>query len=461
MKRLFSLSLAGLFALTACQESKETAPVDYAIFSGAIENANTEEVVLLATNYVYKIPVQEDGSFSDTVQIDEHNFFTCRIGVETTALHLAKGDSIHLTMNTELFDESIIYTGKGAEENNLLASRYLLNEELSGDVQGIFSQNEGKFIEHIEDVRTKNEKLIQESGASEAFKSLQMADAKYGFASTLMNYESYHGYFIQNREYKVSDTISSQMPEFDINDIAAYKSSPNFRNLASASISKKVNNADEDEEVAYLSRLQEVMNDVTEPFIKEEIINNNFAYSLLRPEDELQANYDFLMANTQNEEYKEEYTDKFERLKKLVKGMPSPVFTDYENHKGGTTSLADLQGKYTYIDVWATWCGPCKREIPYLKEIEEEYRDKNIQFVSTSIDRAQDHDTWVDMVTEKELSGVQLMADKDWKSEFVVNYAIDGIPRFILVDPDGNIVSADAPRPSDPTLKELFAELNI
>ena len=96
-----------------------------------------------------------------------------------------------------------------------------------------------------------------------------------------------------------------------------------------------------------------------------------------------------------------------------------------------------------------------------MKEIEEEYSGKNIYFVSTSIDRAKDHDTWVDMVNEKELSGVQLMADKDWKSDFVVDYAIEGIPRFILVDPDGNIVSADAPRPSDPGLKELFEELNI
>lgn len=460
MKKLLSLSIIGLLAFSACQEKKETPEIDYAIFSGTIENVNSEEVVLMATNYVYKIPIQEDGSFHDTVTIEDHNFFTCRIGAETTALHLAKGDSLHLKINTELFDESIVYEGKGAAENNLLAARYLLNEELAGDVQAIYTQNEGKFIEHIQDVRMKNEKVINESDASDAFKALQLEDARYGFASTLMNYESYHGYFIQNQEYKASDTIHAQMPEFDINNIETYRSSPNFRTLASAHISKKVNATTEDDR-DYLVRLNEVMEEVTEPFIKEEIIYNNFEYSLMRPEETLKENYDFLMANTQNETYREEYVEKYERLKKLIKGLPSPTFEDFENHNGGTTSLGDLKGKYTYIDVWATWCGPCKREIPYLKEIEEEYRDKSINFVSISIDRAKDHDTWVDMVNEKELSGVQLMADKDWKSDFVVNYAIDGIPRFILVDPEGNIVSADAPRPSDPGLKELFEELNI
>ena len=46
------------------------------------------------------------------------------------------------------------------------------------------------------------------------------------------------------------------------------------------------------------------------------------------------------------------------------------------------TKLEDLRGKYVYIDVWATWCGPCRGEIPYLQKVEEKYKGKNIEFVS-------------------------------------------------------------------------------
>uniref|UniRef100_UPI00345BFEE0 TlpA family protein disulfide reductase n=1 Tax=Winogradskyella sp. TaxID=1883156 RepID=UPI00345BFEE0 len=74
---------------------------------------------------------------------------------------------------------------------------------------------------------------------------------------------------------------------------------------------------------------------------------------------------------------------------------------------------------------------------------------------------AKDHNVWVEMVKDKELGGVQLMADNDWNSQFVKDYAIEGIPRFILIDPDGNIVSADAPRPSNPKLIEMLEELKI
>jgi len=158
------------------------------------------------------------------------------------------------------------------------------------------------------------------------------------------------------------------------------------------------------------------------------------------------------------------------KLKKaLPAGSPSPSFDAYENYKGGTTSLVDLKGKYVYVDVWATWCGPCKAEIPSLKKLDKKYHDKNLTFVSLSIDDERSHqgsmdkarEAWKAMIADKELGGVQILAPKGWKSEFVTDYKINGIPRFILIDPSGNIVTADAPRPSDPELIELFDSLSI
>jgi len=132
-------------------------------------------------------------------------------------------------------------------------------------------------------------------------------------------------------------------------------------------------------------------------------------------------------------------------------GTASPDF-DYENHKGGTTKLSSLKGKYVYVDTWATWCGPCRQEIPFLKKVEEKYHGKNIEFVSLSIDAQKDHDKWKNFVTDKNLGGIQVMADKDWNSEWPKSFGIQSIPRFILIGPDGKVVDADAPRPSDPGL---------
>lgn len=136
-----------------------------------------------------------------------------------------------------------------------------------------------------------------------------------------------------------------------------------------------------------------------------------------------------------------------------LNNAPAPSF-DYVNYAGGKTKLEDLRGKYVYIDVWATWCGPCRGEIPHLKKVEEKYHGKNIAFVSISVDVQKDFEKWKTFVKDKELGGIQLFADKDWNSDFTKAFGINSIPRFILIDPTGKVVDADAARPSDPKLVE-------
>jgi thiol-disulfide isomerase/thioredoxin len=137
--------------------------------------------------------------------------------------------------------------------------------------------------------------------------------------------------------------------------------------------------------------------------------------------------------------------------------MSSPF--DYLNFKGGNTKLSDFKGKYVYIDVWATWCGPCIAEIPFLKKVEEKYDGKNIAFVSISVDVQKDFEKWKKFVEDKQLGGIQLFADKNWNSDFIKSFGINSIPRFILIDPSGKVVSADAARPSDSKLSEQLDAL--
>lgn len=153
------------------------------------------------------------------------------------------------------------------------------------------------------------------------------------------------------------------------------------------------------------------------------------------------------------------YDEKKYIAKNLAKGMLSPKFVNYENHKGGMMSLDDLKGKYVYIDMWATWCNPCKQEIPYLKKVEDKYHGKNIAFVSISVDREKDYETWKNMVSDMNLGGIQLYSKRD--QAFSGAYKVNSIPRFILLDPQGNIVDANAPRPSNPKLIKMFEDLKI
>ncbi|MGY0408508.1 MAG: TlpA family protein disulfide reductase [Polaribacter sp.] len=157
----------------------------------------------------------------------------------------------------------------------------------------------------------------------------------------------------------------------------------------------------------------------------------------------------------------------YAKNRSVIKGKPSPKFKNYKDFKGGKKSLDSFLGKYVYIDVWATWCGPCKQQIPFLKKLEKEYRGKNIEFVSISVDESRRsggtweaaEKKWKTFVKNNQLSGVQLWCGED--VSFQQAYQINSIPRFILIDPQGKIVNTNAPRPSEPKLKSTFDSLGI
>jgi thiol-disulfide isomerase/thioredoxin len=129
----------------------------------------------------------------------------------------------------------------------------------------------------------------------------------------------------------------------------------------------------------------------------------------------------------------------------LFPGNPSPYFACYDS-TGKKYTLADFKGKVVYVDVWATWCGPCKREIPDLQKLEEEYHGKNVAFVSISTDR--DEKAWRDFLKKQTMGGYQLHQSQNFDETISKAFVINGIPRFILFDEEGKIVNPEAPRPS-------------
>ena len=139
----------------------------------------------------------------------------------------------------------------------------------------------------------------------------------------------------------------------------------------------------------------------------------------------------------------------------LKAGKRAPDFVA-ETREGKNVTRDSLMGKKLYVDIWATWCAPCLAEIPALKQLEHDLKDEPITFVSISIDTQKDKEKWASFIEQRELGGVQLYTEGAWNSDLVADYNISGIPRFFIIDENGHIINANAPRPSDPKAKEIL-----
>ncbi|MES2777340.1 MAG: TlpA disulfide reductase family protein [Bacteroidota bacterium] len=154
------------------------------------------------------------------------------------------------------------------------------------------------------------------------------------------------------------------------------------------------------------------------------------------------------------EEQKALYQKLYEDLYLFAKGTPGYDF-ELKDVNDKTYTLSSFKGKVVVIDMWAMWCAPCLAEKPIMEKIAEGYHNRNdIVFVGVSTDGLNRKEVWKGFVKKKAFTSVELLSN--YTESIQKYYKIEGIPRFLVFDREGKIVSVDAPRPSDPAFKLLI-----
>jgi peroxiredoxin len=139
----------------------------------------------------------------------------------------------------------------------------------------------------------------------------------------------------------------------------------------------------------------------------------------------------------------------YQAAKRLAPGSVAPNFT-FTDLAGKPVSLADFRGKVVYLDVWASWCGPCIEQIPAAKILKEKFKDRDVVFLYVSIDAREK--SWRSMIEDKQLTGVHLISNQGgigWESPMAKLYNIQGVPSYFLIGRDGKIFDNNPPRPGE------------
>ena len=161
-----------------------------------------------------------------------------------------------------------------------------------------------------------------------------------------------------------------------------------------------------------------------------------------------------LTALTEKYSIPKHFVNDFKTRRASVAGVPFPKGIKFLDLEGREVSMEQFKGKYVYIDMWASWCVPCIKQIPHLQQLEKEMHGGNVVFVSLSIDR--NEKAWKQKVNELKLTGNQFI-DKENKLSEALN--VKGIPFFVIYDKEGKLYRYNAPRPSDARIKPLLESL--
>lgn len=462
MKKLILLGLA-IATMISCEKEK---PKDYAVISGEVENFRSRNITLTGFNFEKRIKFdRKTKTFSDTIQGLTPGHYTLEIGKRPVEVYLTSVEDLKVIVDAKKRTEDPKFEGPNAAINTYLTERRKKFGAVLGNPNKLFALNEDEFLSKMDEYKSVLEDLAKSSQLPEDYLAKELNNIHYEFALGLNNFEKFHRILYGDDEFTVSKTFPNDIPNgVALNKPEDFVFSSNYRDIVKKRLDEITNKKSREGTDYDLLYLETVQTEVTDQFMKNSLIHDA-ALSNITYTSELKEYYDKYMAYSTNEENKKEITDMYNKLKLTAKGQPSPKFENFENYNGGKTSLDDLtgKGKYLYVDVWATWCGFCKKEIPLLKRLEQQYHGKNIEFVSINVDTPDKKKKWKETIEDKEMTGVQLFSgESHLKLDFAKDYLIKGLPRFILIDPDGKIVTANAPRPSDgDRLTDIFEELGI
>ena len=161
-------------------------------------------------------------------------------------------------------------------------------------------------------------------------------------------------------------------------------------------------------------------------------------YAMDADEEELKPLYNALDEKVKGSFFGKEVGKTLELLEKTSIGAVAPDFT-LNNQSGQPVSLSSFKGKYTLIDFWASWCGPCRQENPNIVQAYNTYKPKGFEILGVSLDEKRE--AWEKAIEQDKLAWTQVSDLKGWQSDAAAQYGIKAIPMNYLLDKEGKIIA--------------------
>ncbi|WP_340063373.1 TlpA family protein disulfide reductase [Ascidiimonas aurantiaca] len=448
----YLLLASTIFLMYSCENSSKDVST---YFGGEIVNPNSPYVVLYKNDEVV-----------DSVMLDDNNRFLIELETIDEGLYhfehvpemqyvfIEKGDSILFRLNTLDFDESLIFSGKGAEKNNFMIDMFLVNEDEEKLVYDFYDLEAEDFVRKMDSLKQMKielyDNLVLNFDLSENAKNIAKAGIDYPHYDAKEIYPYIHKNKLHHDEveslpehfYAYRNTLNyndERLSYFGpyVNYLNMY-----FNNLSYATCMDLC--ADDKPEANatlhfYLHKLKLINGNIKVKEIRDNLFRNT-AFSYLRKDHDASNNEKFIALYEQfspDNKYGEEINYVFSAIKKLQRGNPIPN-VQLVKASGQITNTETLVKGAT---VYYFWSLNQKNHMANINKKVKKLEQKYPEYTFVGININEDHDTWVNILERMGLDTAKQFRSKSFE-EIREKLVIEGLNKVIIVNPDGTIVNA-------------------
>lgn len=431
------LILPAMLSVLACAEVSDNIRISFDV------DSPVSRTVAVACHYdMHEVQLDESGHGELVLNGVEETFAYVFYGMDRKLVYFEKGDNAHITFTGNDFSGTFKFEGSKAP-----AVEYLNTVSLTEFDQEKFALPFDEFSAMLSGMEAQSMKLLdaRDLKGTGKFKEMEKARIRYSYASPLIMYTVGHSFMAPDSPFEPTDEYYDTIRKYFVDDeLCAQVDQYREYMVEAAHILDAGNRNVTDYYPKIVAEMRYIADNCSNRKVVEILIHHLAApYVDIYGVENVQDLVNIYNTYVSDPVLVAEFRKKYDKWNKTKPGRQSPDFTATDI-EGNSFSLKDFKGKYVYIDIWATWCRPCREELPYMKELVRKFEGRNIVFLGLSIDR--DKAKWEEKVRSGELCGTQLYLGLG--TAFQEDYMIKGIPRFILLDRDGVIVNDNMSRPS-------------
>lgn len=444
------LAINTLYAGNVVIKGKITNPlsdeISFSTYNGMLEYNTVER----------KAKLDKTGNFSVVFPLAfDYLKITIEHGEQSSELFLKSGDSVYMTLDAKDFDKTMHYTGKGAITANFAARHIVdhgISDHLGADVQPLMVQEPEAFLAASKELLQKELEYTESNkqGLPEPFVKKWNAMLAYTVYYDWLIYPLYHEMMtnkgttgkIPQQNYQVPAAVPMVFDD-DLLSVSAY------RNVVGSLFVNRQRMLDSMQAATYEMNdsssilAKQILPQKSREFYFAHRLYSGLKYATVSKSD---SDYRAFRQMYPSSRYMPVIDDAMELKRKLGAGQPLLDFA-FTTIDGKKMRLSDLKGKVVYIDFWASWCGPCMRELPAAKKVEEHFKGRDVVFLNISID--EEEAAWKNAIEKKQIEGIHTRVKGGWKAPIAVQYGIQSVPSYFLIDKNGRFITETTPRPSE------------